>query len=145
MENQWKSKIVKFLKIDFHWFPIRNFRGFSRNFPNFSLSKKNVITFEGAFHGRTFAALSAQQNKKYSEAFEPLLPGFIQVPFNNLNLLEKKVNENPDSVAFSLFPAHIDDVIKVANQNLTMPPKTTWFDPKPLDGLVVYEFNQIKW
>jgi len=61
---------------------------------------------------------------------------------HGLETLEKKVNDNPDSVAFSLFPTHIDDVIEVANQNLTMPPKTTWFDPKPLDGLVVYEFNQ---
>ncbi|SVA03929.1 uncharacterized protein METZ01_LOCUS56783 [marine metagenome] len=61
---------------------------------------------------------------------------------HGLEALEKKVNDNPDSVAFSLFPTHIDDVIEVANQNLTMPPKTTWFDPKPLDGLVVYEFNQ---
>ena len=34
------------------------------------------------------------------------------------------------------------DVMKVADNNLTMPPKTTWFDPKPLDGLVVYEFDQ---
>ena len=38
-----------------------------------SIEKKNIITFEGAFHGRTFAALSAQQNKKYSEFFQPLL------------------------------------------------------------------------
>ena len=61
---------------------------------------------------------------------------------HGLEALENKVNDNPNSVAFSLFPTHIDDVIEVANQKLTMPPKTTWFDPKPLDGLVVYEFNQ---
>ncbi len=61
---------------------------------------------------------------------------------HGLDALEIKVNDNPDSVAFSIFPTRIDDVIEVANQNLTMPPKTTWFDPKPLDGLVVYEFNQ---
>ena len=61
---------------------------------------------------------------------------------HGLEALENKVNDNPNSVAFSLFPTNIDDVIEVANQNLTMPPKTTWFDPKPLDGLVVYEFNQ---
>ena len=35
----------------------------------------------------------------------------------------------------------IDDVINIADNNLTMPPKSTWFDPKPLDGLVVYEFS----
>jgi len=61
---------------------------------------------------------------------------------HGLEALEKKVNENNDSVAFSLFPCDINDVIKVADNNLTMPPKTTWFDPKPLDGLVIYEFNQ---
>ena len=32
--------------------------------------------------------------------------------------------------------------MKVADNNQTMPPKSTWFDPKPLDGLVVYEFDQ---
>ena len=61
---------------------------------------------------------------------------------HGLEALEKKVNDNIDSVAFSIFPSKINDVINVANNNLTMPPKTTWFDPKPLDGLVVYEFNQ---
>tara|TARA_B100001250_G_scaffold334833_1_gene300861 strand:- start:144 stop:1349 length:1206 start_codon:yes stop_codon:yes gene_type:complete len=60
---------------------------------------------------------------------------------HGLEALEKKVNENSDSVAFSIFPSDITDVIRVADNNLTMPPKSTWFDPKPLDGLVVYEFN----
>ena len=60
---------------------------------------------------------------------------------HGLGALEKKVNENPDSVAFSIFPSVITDVIRVADDNLTMPPKSTWFDPKPLDGLVVYEFE----
>ncbi|PPR48883.1 MAG: hypothetical protein CFH15_01477 [Alphaproteobacteria bacterium MarineAlpha5_Bin5] len=60
---------------------------------------------------------------------------------HGLQALEKKVNDNPDSVAFSIFPSEITDVMKVADNNLTMPPKSTWFDPKPLDGLVVYEFE----
>ena len=60
---------------------------------------------------------------------------------HGLTALEKKVNENPDSVAFSIFPSDITDVIRVADNNTTMPPKSTWFDPKPLDGLVVYEFS----
>ena len=61
---------------------------------------------------------------------------------HGLAALEKKVDENTDSVAFSIFPSSISDVITVANKNLTMPPKSTWFDPKPLDGLVVYEFEK---
>ena len=63
---------------------------------------------------------------------------------NQPNPQQKKVNENKDSVAFSIFPSQIEDVMRVADNNLTMPPKSTWFDPKPLDGLVVYEFNQEK-
>ena len=63
-----------------------------------NLEKKSIITFEGAFHGRTFAALSAQQNKKYSEGFEPLLPGFTQVPFNDVESLEKNVNETTAAI-----------------------------------------------
>ena len=61
---------------------------------------------------------------------------------HGLESLIKKVDENQDSVAFSIFPSEITDVMKVADNNLTMPPKSTWFDPKPIDGLVVYEFNQ---
>ena len=72
---------------------IRSYYYFHNN-----IKKKNIITFEGAFHGRTFAALSAQQNKKYSKGFEPLLPGFIQVPFNDVNSLEKKINERTAAI-----------------------------------------------
>ncbi|MDB0003626.1 DUF1015 family protein [Alphaproteobacteria bacterium] len=60
---------------------------------------------------------------------------------HGLSALEKKVDENPNSIAFSIFPSEISDVMRIADNNLTMPPKSTWFDPKPLDGLVVYEFN----
>ena len=60
---------------------------------------------------------------------------------HGLSALEKKVDDNPNSIAFSIFPSEISDVMRVADNNLTMPPKSTWFDPKPLDGLVVYEFN----
>ncbi len=78
-------------------------------------AKKNIITFEGAFHGRTFAALSAQQNEKYSKGFEPLLPGFIQVPFNNLETLEKTVNE--ETAAIMIEPVQGEGGIRPANLN----------------------------
>ena len=72
---------------------IKSFHYHHKNF-----EKKNIITFEGAFHGRTFAALSAQQNKKYSEAFEPLMTGFEQVPFNDLNALRNKIDKKTAAV-----------------------------------------------
>ena len=35
----------------------------------------------------------------------------------------------------------IENVISVADKGQTMPPKSTWFDPKPLDGLVAFDFE----
>jgi acetylornithine/N-succinyldiaminopimelate aminotransferase len=43
------------------------------------------IVFEGAFHGRTLATLAATGNAKYLEGFGPVVDGFDQVPFNNMN------------------------------------------------------------
>jgi acetylornithine/N-succinyldiaminopimelate aminotransferase len=63
-----------------------------------NIEKKNIISFEGAFHGRTFAALSAQQNKKHFKVFEPLLPGFVQIPFNDLNAVKKTIDETTAAV-----------------------------------------------
>ena len=63
-----------------------------------NIEKKNIISFEGAFHGRTFAALSAQQNKKNSKVFEPLLPGFVQIPFNDLNAVKNIIDETTAAV-----------------------------------------------
>jgi acetylornithine/N-succinyldiaminopimelate aminotransferase len=43
-----------------------------------------IITFEGAFHGRTLATLAAGGQQKYLEGFGPVVPGFDQVPFGDL-------------------------------------------------------------
>ena len=61
-------------------------------------NKKNIITFKGAFHGRTFAALSAQKNKKYSEGFTPLLSGFKNIPFNDERVLNKHINKETAAI-----------------------------------------------
>jgi acetylornithine/LysW-gamma-L-lysine aminotransferase len=45
-----------------------------------------------AFHGRTYGSLSATFNKKYREGFEPLVPGFSHVAYNNIEALDKAVN-----------------------------------------------------
>ena len=60
---------------------------------HFKTGKNEIITFEGAFHGRTFGALSAQKNKKYSNGFEPLMKGFKQVAFNNKKELKKAITD----------------------------------------------------
>ena len=61
--------------------------------------------------------------------------------FHGLDSIESKVNSGEAKVGFSLLATRIEDVIDFADQKLTMPPKSTWFDPKPLDGLVAYDFD----
>jgi acetylornithine/N-succinyldiaminopimelate aminotransferase len=50
-----------------------------------------VITFEGAFHGRTLGMLAATGNEKYLKGFGPKVDGFDQVPFNNLNAVRDAI------------------------------------------------------
>ena len=53
--------------------------------------RSRVITFEGAFHGRTLAMLAATGNEKYLKGFGPKVEGFDQVPFNNLNAVRDAI------------------------------------------------------
>ena len=55
-------------------------------------NKTEIISFDGAFHGRSYGALSAQKNKKYSNGFGPLLSGFKKIKFNDLKKLKKSIN-----------------------------------------------------
>lgn len=52
-----------------------------------------IITFEGAFHGRTLAMLAATGNAKYLAGFGPEVDGFDHVPFNDLNALRAAITE----------------------------------------------------
>ena len=67
-------------------------------FARISTGRKNIIAAMRAFHGRTFGALSATYNKKYRQGFEPLLPGVSHVAFNNIQALDKAVNEETAAV-----------------------------------------------
>ena len=61
--------------------------------------------------------------------------------FHGLEGIEKKVDSGESAVGFALFPTQIDNIISFADKKLNMPPKSTWFDPKPLDGLIAYDFE----
>ncbi|MCB0732288.1 MAG: DUF1015 domain-containing protein [Ignavibacteriae bacterium] len=52
--------------------------------------------------------------------------------------LEKLVNSGKAKIAFSMYPVSIDDLINISDAGETMPPKSTWFEPKLRDGLVVH-------
>ena len=53
--------------------------------------------------------------------------------------LEKLVNEGKAAVAFSLYPTTIDDLLRVSDAGEIMPPKSTWFEPKLRDGLLIHQ------
>ncbi len=53
--------------------------------------------------------------------------------------LEKLVNNGKAAVAFSMYPLSVDDLINISDAGEIMPPKSTWFEPKLRDGLLVHE------
>ncbi len=60
--------------------------------------KNRIITFEGAFHGRTLAALFAANNPKHIEGFGPKVDGFDQVPFADHEAVKKAINKNTAAI-----------------------------------------------
>jgi acetylornithine/N-succinyldiaminopimelate aminotransferase len=60
--------------------------------------RNRIITFEGAFHGRTLAALAATGNKKYLEGFGPAMPGFDQLPFGDIEAVKKAVTSETAAI-----------------------------------------------
>jgi len=63
-----------------------------------SQEKYKFITAEGSFHGRTFATVAATAQPKYHEGFLPLLPGFVYVPFNDIEALESAFSDEVAAV-----------------------------------------------
>jgi acetylornithine/LysW-gamma-L-lysine aminotransferase len=67
-------------------------------FSRISTGRKNIVAAMRAFHGRTYGSLSATFNKKYRDGFEPLVPGFCHVAYNNIEALDQAVNEETAAV-----------------------------------------------
>ncbi len=55
-------------------------------------AKREIVTFEGSFHGRTVAAVTATAQPKFQEGFEPLPGGFVYCPFNDLEAVAARVS-----------------------------------------------------
>jgi len=53
------------------------------------IDSPNIIVMEGGFHGRTMGTLSASGGRKYQAGFEPLMSGYIRVPFDDIDSIEK--------------------------------------------------------
>jgi len=76
-----------------------------------------IIVMEGSFHGRTLATLSATGNPKVQAGFEPLVEGFIRVPFNNLSAINEVAETHNDIAAVLLEPIQGEGGINIADND----------------------------
>ena len=72
------------------------------HFVNGQPERFHIVTFEGAFHGRTMAAINAGGNEKYLEGFGPRMQGFDQVPLGDLDAVRKVIG--PQTAAILIEP-----------------------------------------
>ena len=77
------------------------------------IESPSVIVTEGAFHGRTMATLTATGNRKVQAGFEPLVPGFRRVPFDDLEAVKQVAVHDPSVVAVMVEPIQGEGGIRV--------------------------------
>lgn len=76
--------------------------------------KNRIITFAGAFHGRTIATISAAGKPKYIEGFEPKLEGFDNVEFGNIEAVKNAITENTAGILIE--PIQGEEGIRVSDK-----------------------------
>ena len=84
--------------------------------------KKNIespaiIVLENAFHGRTMATLSATGSRKVQAGFEPLVSGFVRVPFDDLNAIKRVAENNQNVVAMLVELVQGEGGINICHDN----------------------------
>ncbi len=72
-----------------------------------------IIVMEKSFHGRTMATLTATGNRKVQAGFEPLLTGFVRVPYNDLEAVRQVAGHNHDVVAVLVEPVEGEGGIRI--------------------------------
>jgi acetylornithine/N-succinyldiaminopimelate aminotransferase len=80
---------------------------------NKGIESPEIIVMEKAFHGRTMATLSATGNRKAQAGYEPLVGGFIRVPFDDLEAVRQVASRNPNVVAILVEPVQGEGGINV--------------------------------
>ena len=76
-----------------------------------------IIVMEKAFHGRTLATLSATGNRKVQAGFEPLVKGFVRVPYNDLEAIRQVAQHTPNIVAVLVEPIQGEGGIRTLDIN----------------------------
>ncbi|MGC9455967.1 MAG: acetylornithine transaminase [Halothiobacillaceae bacterium] len=79
-----------------------------------AVARPVILVMENSFHGRTMATLSATGNRKIQEGFEPLLDGFVRVPFGDLDAVEQAGATREDIVAVLVEPVQGEGGVRPA-------------------------------
>lgn len=61
---------------------------------------------------------------------------YVEAP-KGLDFIEKKVSENPNKIGFCLYPVSFEDLMTLVEADKTLPPKSTWFEPRMKNGLLI--------
>ncbi|MBK1641597.1 aspartate aminotransferase family protein [Chromatium okenii] len=72
-----------------------------------------ILVMEGSFHGRTLATLSATGNRKVQAGFEPLVQGFVRVPYDDIEAIEIAATNRPNIVAILVEPIQGEGGIRI--------------------------------
>lgn len=78
------------------------------------IAEPKILVMENGFHGRTIATLSATGNPSKQSGFEPLLPGFLRLPYNDIDAVRQAAQQSPDIVAVLIEPVQGEGGIRVA-------------------------------
>ncbi len=92
--------------------------------------RHEIITALGSFHGRTLATLTATGQEKFHEGFEPLMPGFSHVPFDDIEALKRAVNGRTCAIMLEPIqgeagvrmpsPAYLEEVRRLCDETGTL-------------------------
>jgi len=81
------------------------------------IKKPVIIVMDSSFHGRTMATLTATGNAKVQAGFDPLLPGFVRIPYNDMDALKMAISHWPEAVAVMVEPVQGEGGIKVPDSD----------------------------
>lgn len=84
---------------------------------NRGIELPTLVVADNSFHGRTLATLSASGNRKIQAGFEPLVRGFVRVPYDDIEALQTVARNSPQVVAVMLEPIQGEGGIRIASSD----------------------------
>ena len=81
------------------------------------IASPGIVVMQGSFHGRTLATLSATGNRKVQAGFEPLVQGFVRVPYDDLESLAAVADNSPNVVAVLVEPVQGEGGVQIPHSD----------------------------